>query len=191
MLLLTFFPRSFNVIELRKVLWLWFIYLNAFYVRLHFVPQEAEELEKIRRKLAQPRRKQPRQNSMSNDAKGDSNAIDPPAMIRAANMRYARLAISALRPKEKDAFFQDLADELDQDELCYKGQRIGAERMLPQGPSTKKNMVNQASQIWPGEFFDFDKEVVPVIERLVGRICYQVPKIETKHINVSKFIESF
>jgi len=95
-------------------------------------------------------------------------------MIRAANMRYARLAISNLRPKEKDVFLVELTDEIDQDEVCYKGQRIGVPKELPKVPSRKRNLVDKACQILPGDFFDFEREVVPVVERLVGAVCYRV-----------------
>lgn len=95
-------------------------------------------------------------------------------MIRAANVRYARLALSNLRPKEKVGFLVDLADELDQDELCYKSQRIGNVKLLPKVPSMKKHVAEKATQIFPGEFHNFDTDVVPIIERLVGSTCYQV-----------------
>lgn len=116
-----------------------------------------------------------RQGKSSKDVKSmASRGVDPMDMVRAANMRYARLAINNLRPKEKDAFMVDLTDELDQDELCYKGQRIGAAKVLPKVPSRKKNLVDQSCQIWPADFFNFDTEIIPVLERLVGAVCYQV-----------------
>ncbi|ODM93237.1 Radial spoke head protein 3 [Orchesella cincta] len=133
--------------------------------------KEQLECEKIRRKLTEPRKRTER--SISRNQHRNERLSDPQAMIRAANMRYARLAISNLRPKEKDAFLVELTDELDQDEICYKGQRIGAAKELPKVPSRKRNLLDKASQVLPGEFFDFDREVVPVVERLVGAVCYQ------------------
>ncbi|CAL8114016.1 unnamed protein product [Orchesella dallaii] len=133
--------------------------------------KEELECEKIRRKLTEPRKRSAK--SISTSQNRNDRLSDPQIMVRAANMRYARLAISNLRPKEKDAFLVDLADEIDQDEICYKGQRIGAAKELPKVPSRKRNLVDKASQVLPGEFFDFEREVVLVVERLVGAVCYQ------------------
>lgn len=154
--------------------------------------RERIECEKIKRKLTEPRKRKAKGTSKSES--GQLRSSDPEVMIRAANMRYARLAISSLRPKERDAFLVELTDEVDQDELCYKGQRIGAAKVLPKVPSRKKNLVDQASQIWPGEFIFFDKDVVPVLERLVGAVCYQVSafieKNKRRNLHDNRFIRT-
>lgn len=112
-------------------------------------------------------------------------------MIRAANLRYGRLAISNLRPKDKDTFLVELREEVDQDEICYKGQRIGAARILPKVPSKKRNLVDQFTQIWPDEFFNFDLEVIPVLERLVGSVCYRVGALKKLSYHSHNFVSIF
>lgn len=125
--------------------------------------EKKKKLENVRSRVNSFRQK----GSVTPTAAQEESASNPMA-------RFAKLAVSRVAPKDKDRYLVDLSDEIDVMDPCYMGRRLQTLRTFPVAPSRADNLEDKWTQIHPIEFFDFEEEVVPVIERLVGRAVYQV-----------------
>jgi len=133
--------------------------------------KEEEEIQKILEKLKQPRLSKPRFQPRSHSFGATHNEAARALEVEAD--RQSKLALSSLIPKDKFAYFVELTDFIDDTDPCYKGRRLQPLREFPVAPARKCEMIDIGTQIWPGDLFEFDTQVVPLMEKLLGSVLHR------------------
>jgi hypothetical protein len=137
--------------------------------------REEEECAKILERLNRPRTSKPLREHREEAAhKKAVEEEEESSAEHRAQIRYAQLSISNLITKEPTKYMQDLSEEIDVLDPCYKGKRLQTLRTFPVAPSRASNLVDSSTQVLPNEFFHFEEEAQPVIERLLGAVVERV-----------------
>jgi hypothetical protein len=133
--------------------------------------KEEDEIQKILQKLNEPRKKKPFQGRSKSFLSAEAGTA---AAIQAETARVAKLGINSLVPRDPEKYLFDLSDQIDDIDPCYKGKKLQPLRTFPVAPSRSDTLTDAETQIYPGDFFNFDGEVQPILERLIGSVLKEV-----------------